>query len=235
MVMFVPSTVRDESLSLDQRDGLRRWVRKHHTHESFQPPLLFALVVAGDKPATHITPRSWAFPDSQFETDDRFLAFVDRLDLEAHALRGGHGWYVAPTHARFDLLPSSVRAPITAAWHRRLGTVFGYPPTAIEHFIETDSRVDPRARVEHDGFAPEEIAYTKLVFYRHDDSIAGYERAIENGKTMRDRFAELAEHWEIPTLDQLAEEYYQLAVAVYSGDRDAFPGELTDFRMIARG
>lgn len=166
MVTFVPTPVRDESLSSDQRDALRRWVRRHHTHESFEPPLLFALVVAGDKPATHITPCSWAFPGSQFETD---------------------------------------------------------------------SRVDPRERVEHDDFAPEEIAYTKLVFYRHDDSITGYERAIENGKTMRARFAKLAEHWGIPTLDQLAEEYYQLAAAVYAGEKEAFPGELTDFIMIAHG
>lgn len=233
--MFVPSTVRDESLSAEQRDALGRWMCRHHDHESFGPALLFALVVSGDKPATHITPRSWAFPGSQFETDERFLDFVDVLDLEAHTLREGQGWYVAPTHARFDLLPSSVRAPTTAAWHRRLGTVFGYPSTAITHFIETDSRVDSRTRVENNDFTPEEIAYAELVFYRHDDSIAGYERAIENGKTIRARFTELADRWELPTLDQMAEEYYQLAIAVYAGEKDAFPGEFTEFTMLARG
>lgn len=77
------------------------------------------------------------------------------------------------------------------------------------------------------------MAYTRFVFYVHEDSIDGYKHAIETGKTVRERFSDLADRWDLPVLDALATDVYQEALAVYSGDQEAFSGEITEFRMIA--
>lgn len=132
------------------------------------------------------------------------------------------------------MLPSTARTSANAAWHRRLGVVFGYPSAAIDFFIASDreTRTQPNERVEAGEFSPEEMAYTEFVFYVHDDSLDGYTQAIETGKTVRARFSELATGWDLPVLDALADEVYQEAVAVYTGDKAAFAGEVTEFTMI---
>ncbi len=237
--MLLPSSVRDDdALTPTQRQALREWLRVHEDHESREDPLKMALVIAGDKPAMYLQPSEWAYPGTRFgfDTNEQFRELIDALELVAHQIEGMNGWFVAPAHGRLDLLPSTVRAPTDTAWHRRLGVVLGYPPEAIEFFIDTTGakRTQPRELVERGVLSPDELAYTQFVFYIHDDSSDGYERAIETGRAVRARFTELAEKWELPILETIAEEQYQLAVAVYSGERRGFPGETVDFKMIAR-
>lgn len=238
--MLLPSSVRgDDTLSPTQRRAFQGWLRVHKEHESFEDPLKMALVVSGDKPALYLQPAEWAFPGPQFSvtSDERFLELMEELGLTTHQMEGMNGWFVAPVHGRLDLLPSTVRAPTDAAWHRRLGTVLGYPSEAIEFFIDTSGakRTQPRDLVDNGTFTPEEMAYTQFVFYIHNDSSDGYEQAIEDGKVTRARFTELAKQWDLPVIESLAAAFYQLAVDVYSGEREGFPGETVEFKMIARG
>lgn len=236
MLVSSPVSPRGEALTATQRTALNEYFERHHASETpTRTPLLLALVLAGDKPATHITPASWAFSGTSCETDTHFRAFLDTLGLAAHHLTGMSGWFVAPSRGRFGLLPSTARTRANAAWHRRLGIVFGYPSAAIEYFIHTDheDRTQPKERLAAGEFGSEEMAYTEFVFYVHDDSLDGYTQAIETGKTVRARFTDLATRWDLPVLDALADEVYQEAVAVYTGDKAAFAGELIDFTMIA--
>lgn len=93
--MLVPSPVapRGAKLIATQRTALDAYFERHHTPT--RTPLLLALVLAGDKPATHITPASWAFSGNRFETDSQFRDLLDTLGLAAHHLTEMSGWFVA--------------------------------------------------------------------------------------------------------------------------------------------
>lgn len=237
--MLVPSSVRNDTLMPTQRQAFQEWLRVQEEHESFEDPLTMSLVVAGDKPAMYLQPSKWAFDGPRFggNTDEQFVDLMETLGLTTHQMKEMNGWFVAPVHGRLDLLPSTVRAPTDAAWHRRLGVVLGYPYEAIEFFIDTSGakRTQPRDLVDNGTFTPEEMAYIQFVFYIHNDSSDGYEQAIEDGKVTRARFTELAKQWDLPVIESLAAAFYQLAVDVYSGEREGFPGETVEFKMIARG
>jgi hypothetical protein len=125
----------------------------------------------------------------------------DRLDLVAHHRRALTWWFVAPVDGRLDLLPSNDRAERNAAWVRRLGVVLGYPPHAIEYFIEKKTEwIEPHEHVASGQFSPDEMADAGFIVYRHDDWVEGYDWAVRHGRRVRQRLEALAEKWELPEL-----------------------------------
>lgn len=225
--MLVPSSVRDDELTESQRCEFGRWLQANADHDSVEPALKLTLVVSGDKPAVFISSEEW---------DEHFFELIDWLDLTVHQMNQMPGWFVAPVHGRLDLLPSNgLHEPKNAAWHRRLGVVLGYPTDAIEYFINRDSQTGAHERVENDDFSPDEIAFADFVFYRHDDSINGYEQAIADGKAIRARFFELAHMWDVPVIESLAEAFYQRSVEIYRGERTGRVYQSTEFEIKALG
>lgn len=208
----------------------------HEQNEQYAFALRFALTLGGAKPATILTGLDWNVDGSPFENEDDALAFVSDVGLSTFQMRTDRNHFVAQSHARFDFLPSTASTPANDAWHRQLGVFFGYPPEAIEWFITVtvDDQITARDRVAAGDFSPEDIAYTDFVFYKNEHSIEGYERAIENDKRNRERISEWADEWDLPILDQLAEDHYQLSLSVYSGERDHFPGEHIGFKMVTK-
>lgn len=101
----------------------------------------------------------------------------------------------------------------TAPYHRRLGCFFGYDRENIRYFIDS---VPPRTPatdlVEAGTFEPADIAYATFVPELHEGSIDHYERAIEAGRTIRERVTTLAQTWEVPALETLATTVYEEAL-----------------------
>lgn len=214
--MLIPSPVspRANDMTEAQRRELGRYFKRHADSDTcYRDSLLLALVLAGDKPAAEITANDFAFPDHPWTPHRGLLDLCDLFDLSYRRIgRGtGNSWFIAPTEGRLDFLPTSEKTNRNEAWHRRLGVVLGYPYEAIEFFIDTngEKRTLPRDLVENGTFSPEELAYTQFVFYIHDDSIEGFERAIETGKARRARFAELAKEWDLPALDRITENVFE--------------------------
>jgi hypothetical protein len=206
--MFEPSATDPpiRSVSADQRHALQSYFgnciendRGHRSH-----PLDFALLLAGEKPACTMHPSKEEFPDDPFHPAAGLRRLCDQFDLALHKPREVSWWFVAPVDGRLDLLPSGNRCPRNEAWHRRLGVVLGYPPSAVEAFIRrlTTHRewTEPNELVHEGHFTPEEIAYAGVVPYRYDDSITGYEQAIRDGKRVRECLDHHAERWAVPEL-----------------------------------
>jgi hypothetical protein len=221
MAVDLPASDRGtpgESLSATQRRAFSQYVRVHcHDDSWFRTPLRLALVLAGDKPATLIDPCPWAFPESPLQSPDCALPLLDQLNLAYKRIRDLPGVIVAASSGRLELLPT-VMNPCDA-YHRRLGVVLGYPSTAIEYFLQKDGVPTPAHEyVEHGLFEASEMAYTGFVFYTPEDSNAGYRRAITAGKATRAHLSELADSWEIPALETLADGIYEEYRAECSGE-----------------
>lgn len=234
--MLIPSSVtpRAENMTETQHRELQHYFKRHVESETcLRGPLMFALVLAGDKPAVDLSPSDWEFPDHPFVPHEGLKELCDLFDLSYRRIGHGvgHDWIISPSPGRLDFLPSTNQTDRNAAWHHRLGVIFGYPPEAINYFIEHTGRewTHPENLVASGVFTPKEVAYTRFVFYMHDDSTEGYEQAIETGKTVRKHISELAEEWELPSLNTIAEEVYDDAIRVFSNRAE---GGNESFRIV---
>lgn len=231
--MYRPVPFEHNGFSQSQHSVFTEWMEEYREeYEQFSFPIRFSLTLSGDKPATIIQGSDWKFYDSPFESEEDALQFIEELGLSLHQVRKERSYYVSHSPIQFDFLPSTSSTSANDAWHRRLGTVFGYPQEEIEWFVNKDDRIEPRDRVEKGEFTPDEMAFVDLLDYNHEDSIEGYENAIESGRAVRERIEELADEWDMPILDQLAEDHYDLSRSIYAGERDYFPGEVTGFKMV---
>ncbi len=164
---------------------------------------MFALVLSGDKPAATMQPSREEFPDHPWTPQTGLKELCAQLNVVTHHRRELGWWFVAPVEGRLDLLPSSNRTKRSPAWMRRLGVVLGYPPDAIETFLEARGQwTDPHERVAAGEFTPEEMADAGFVVYRHDDSLEGYEWAVRTGRRVRSRLEDLAGEWGVSELNE---------------------------------
>lgn len=182
-------------------------------------PISLARVLAHDKPAAYVDTVTGVAPQDNSPAD--YLAeIIDRIDLPARQ-GDGSGWIVARTSWRLDLLPTTESR--NNAYHKRCGVVYGYPQEAIEHFINFKEVNVTRCDLARAGVFPaDEIAFTVFVPYAHRGSIEKYEEMIEKGKAIRRRITELSRAWDLPELDEHAEEVYQDVAKVYAGDGGTF-------------
>lgn len=209
------------TLTSEQRETLSALLSEHDRDFAIE----LTRVLVGDKPATVL--RMPLLNAGPFLVDDRAAAFLRDLGL-ATADQGDK--YIARSDGWLDRLPSET---LSDDDHTRLmGEFYGYPETDIVWFIDTsaDDRITPRERVENGDFTPEEIAYVDFLSYVPEDSIDGYQRAIENGKRVRDLLSDVADEWDIPAIEEIAEDHYQSSVNVYAGERDSG----VEFRMITK-
>lgn len=220
-----------------QRQTLAAWLGAlHERDERHDFPLALARTLAGDKPACLIQTADFALDAGPFEAVAEALSFVHELGLLTMQPQADGPWCAARTRFRLELLPSPGGSNVKAARQRRLGAFFGYPEPDVEWFIETPTheRAGPRERVKTGAFTPAEVAHVDLLPYVHETSIDGYERAIAAGTQIRQRIDALAERWELPVLNEMAEDHYDLSRRVYAGEREYFPGEFIGFKLTCK-
>lgn len=206
--MFEPTAATPPitTISADERQALRDYLRNCVDNELFDDlqPLMFVLMLAGDRPAMAFDPRDDEFPDYPFAARKGFRELCETFDLTLETRLGTPFWVVAPVHGRLDLLPTSNRSTRSTAFERRLGVVFGYPPDAVESFINRDEGwLDARERVRDGQFTAEEMADVGLLGYRCENTQQGYEKAIQDGRRVRRRLNSLAEEWGLSELQTL--------------------------------
>lgn len=218
-----------------QRRILQTWFEDvYDRYERFEFPIHFIRVIVGDKPATYLQQFEWDNDDSPFNSEEELLAFVEDLGLLHHQQENNRNHTICRSSRQLNLLASIPQLRSKTAQQWRLGIVYGYPREDVEWFIRDEDRTTPRDRVNNGDFSPEEMAYVDFVAYVNEDSIEGYERAIENGKRVRALLSDVTDDWQLPIIDQIATDHYQLSLSVYSGEREHFPGEITGFKMIAK-
>lgn len=196
-----------------QREVFTNFIKARKKSQiNVQEPIWLALLLAREKPGVALSPISlppWVDTDSPVTSEE----VVKTFDLE-YKIGERQIVYAARTSWLFNLLSSTGEY---SARVRRTGCFFGYPPKAIDHFINNDPPDTSAESFVADGiFRPEEVAYTTYLPYRHDDSIAGYERAIEAGKRIRATVGDLATTWDIDYLNEYATHLYDEAVSEYS-------------------
>lgn len=203
--MFMPTATDPPITTItdDERQALREYLGNCVETDRFVSirPLMFVLVLSGDKPVATMQPSRDEFPDHPWVPHTGLKQLCDRLNVVAHHRRAITWWFVAPVEGRLDLLPSNDRAERNDAWVRRLGVILGYPPHAVECFIEKETEwIEPHEHVARGQFSPDEMADAGFIVYRHDDSVAGYDWAVRHGRRVRQRLEALAEKWELPEL-----------------------------------
>lgn len=223
-----------------QRYLLARYIElRRESDYNLRDPLWLTLVIAGEKPGTHISenlePRSTEIPDDGWnddlaeqlvpeEMDIRLLDFEDETSpditvtdiLDAFEVSyqdiKGTKWFVARHRWRFELLPTGT-PNFKRAYHRRLGCFFGYAREDIEYFIESDHpRGSQTDFVEAGIFEPDELAYVVFVPHVYKRTPERIEQAITTGKAYHDRLIELAETWDVPALKRLTNTVYENAL-----------------------
>lgn len=212
--MFMPTPVAPPitTITNDDHRALRKYLENCVENErfEFEEPLMFVLVLSGDKPAATMQPSREQFPDYPWTPQTGLKQLCDQLDVVAHHRRELGWWFVAPVDGRLDLLPSSNRTERSDAWIRRLGVVLGYPPNAIEMFLNRNGEwTEPHELVADGQFSSEKMADAGFVVYRHDDSVEGYEWAIQAGKHIRLRLEELADKWDLPELNEFVDGHWE--------------------------
>lgn len=203
-----------------QYDALRDFIiRLRGEGECSATPIRLARVLAEDKPATLLQ-------------DDSLDSLLDRIGFPYRKVEGIPGWIVSPTEWRLDLLPTAKnKFSQPDAYHRRLGVVFGYPPEAIDYFIQKDGSEPTKFDlVESGAFNADEVAYTRFVCYGYPKTQEKYEHHISTGIEIRRRINQLACEWDMPELDELADDVYNDEVAVLEeGGRKTGPTLTIDF------
>lgn len=218
----------------EQRKTLATWFSAlHQDGRGHEFVIAFTLTLAGDKPALSLDRSDLVTRSGPFFAASDALEFIRGLGL-ATKEEGEGVWYCTRTPSLFDILPSQTSDGDDSV--RQRGEFFGYPMADVEWIVNTPpgERIEPKSRAENGDFAPEELAHVDLLPYLHEDSIEGYERAIENGTRIRERIDELADHWNLPVIDEMVEEHYEISREVYAGERDHFLGEKIGFRMITK-
>ncbi len=194
------------TITTAERQALREYLGNCVDNELFgdPQPLLFVLMLAGEKPAIAFDPRNEAFPEYPFAARQGVRHLCETFDLALETRLATPFWVVAPVHGRLDLLPTSNRSERSQAWERRLGVVFGYPPKAVESFVaRSEDWMAARERVRDGQFSAEEMADVGLLGHRCENTQEGYEMAIQDGRRVRRRLEQLAEKWDFPELQTL--------------------------------
>lgn len=205
-----PTTFPLETMTESQRTAFRQFLRaRREEWIGLNEPIWLALVLACERPATLLTSVG-VYPPVRDNISVTVADVAAAFDLDYY-------WWsetcltVARSSWRLDLLPTP--SEFSDAYHRRMGCFFGFPEADIDYFLTgTKGRTKPYDYVEEEVFQPEEVAYVTFVPQVHEDSIAGYERAIAAGKENRDTITDFAEMWELPALEVYAEWMYHEAL-----------------------
>ncbi|WP_330633602.1 hypothetical protein [Halocatena halophila] len=172
--------------------------------EPHRDPLKIALLISGDRSAALINPDPWISLRSPLTFCDGSVELFNLFGLESRKIRDMPAWIAARNSLRLDLLPTRVNS--CASYHRRLGTILGYPADAIDYFSNFDEITVPEQYAEDSSLDVEEVAYTQFVFYIPRPTSEGYQQAISLGKERYSRLCMLADLWQLPDIKSLADE-----------------------------
>lgn len=206
--MFEPVACAPD-LPSESKDLLRDFLSRFSDTEDMDtmPALVFVDVLAGEKPAMIFQPNENQFPNHRFAPHQGLADLCDQLGLHVSFRAGTNFVFVAASRERLDLVPTNGRRKRSRGWAKRLGVILGYPPSAVQTFMNQDQPwTEPADHVRDGHFTPEEIADVGFVPYRMDDSVQCYERAIRRGQRARARYEKLAEEWDLPQLAECVEQ-----------------------------
>lgn len=204
------TTIPVETMTTRQRDVFQQFLEaRQKSHINLQEPISFARLLVDDKPGMIMAqleiPQTIDYiPDitTQAVVEAFDVAYDQRNNGEL-AIAGSSGWLEGYT-TNDDPSPECV------------GTFLGYPNRDIQHYISSDPPyTEPEDLVTEGVFDPEEVAYVTYLPQRNDDSVAGYKRAISEGKKIRETIAACAQRWNLPDLAEYAEWMFEKAVAEY--------------------
>ncbi len=203
-----------ETLSQRQRKVFTQFIDNRVEKEAYlQEPIWLAFVITGKKPAMEIYSLEREDATVTLTAEDIAETFDLAYQRETEFLLNlaRHSW-------RLELLPKKTMGMSAEAYHRRRGCFFGYPEDELEYFLSTDARSDtePEDLVAEGIFQPEEVAYTKFIPYRHNDSIGGYKHAIESGKRVRTTIMEIASTWNFDYLNEYTNWFYNKTVTEHT-------------------
>ncbi len=147
--------------------------------------------------------------DSEYTPKITIQELVEALDLNYHVCRNDD-LYVARISWRLELLS---RADEHATnFHYRMGVFLEYSPADLRHYFESEpADTHPEELVRSGVFQPH-VAYTKFLPQRFDDSVDGYERAIERGKAIYEQITSFADEQDHAHLDAYINYFYDMAV-----------------------
>ncbi|WP_330633610.1 hypothetical protein [Halocatena halophila] len=219
-------------LSMDQRLVLSEYFSAFcNTGEAFREPVRLALVLANEKPATIVDPPPDMCPWSPLSTPHCAVKLLDSLNLEYQKITDSPGWFVAKNSMWLEMLPST--KTVNDAYHRRLGTVMGYPHNAIEEFVDNGGNaLAPRDYVDQGIFTASEIGYTAFVCYLPINTENSYQQVISLGKERYRLLQQLSNQWGIPNLGTLTDNIYRKYRAVFARELSSF-GEPLPSRQTA--
>lgn len=193
------------TITTDQREVLREYysncIETGETDTLY--PLEFALVLSGGKPAVVMHPSSGGFPDDPFNPADGLRRLCDTFGLSYRQYSSW--WFVARTTARLDLLPTDGRGRRTAQCARRFGVILGYPPSAVNAFVDSEGTLPDPMEHLREQHTTDAIADVSFLSYRMDDP----EKALDRGRRVRTRLEHLAETWDVPELAELVKVFRQ--------------------------
>lgn len=202
-----------------QSRALKEYLDRHRRlRDKLAPhPMLIARVLADDKRGASVKPVTGVVPDGYADHDEYLPDLFERMGLSVTRMDGTDAFFVSRTAWRLGFLPDETS--LSDAYHRRCGVFFGYPPDAIEYFINSDGVAVTHCDIARSGVIPaEDIAYLVFVSYTHEQSLDQFDQMITLGKRLRARITELSAAWDLPGLDAHAEDVYQDYVAAFSGD-----------------
>lgn len=204
-----------EQLTDQQRSVLSEFLRARRESQVDLPePISFVRLLVRHKPGVVLSPVCLS-DVSDYEPSISIEEVLNTFDLEYRCI--GERYVAARTAWRFDFLPDFDQ--FSAEKHRRIGVFLGYPDADIEHFIASDPPDTPPTEYLDTGlFEREDLAFTRFVPQRHEDSIEGVERAITTGKEVWTILSRYADQWECPELTEYMRWLYQHSLEGLRGD-----------------
>lgn len=197
---------------------LTDYIQRHNDAGTYSMnPIHLARVLAGDRPAGALTPlHDIDVPDEYDDVDEYVPELAEQMGLYHRTIGEYFDVYVSFSSRRLDLLPT-VKV-MNDAFHKRLGVVLGYPPSAVDRFLEESVSVTWMDMVRAEIFDPEDVAFTVFVPYAYHGSLSKYRELIDVGKDIKQRMHHRARMWDMDNLNEYVDDVYDDAIASYAGD-----------------
>lgn len=201
-----------ETMTDHQRRYLTQYLEAKYRTVNVEEPVSFVRLLIRDKPGMVLTPL--VMPSNiDYSPEITIQELVEAFNLNYHVC-GNDDLYVSRTSWRLDLI--SIDDIESDNIHYRMGVFLGYSKSDINHYFTSDNSDTRSDKLVHDGiFQPEEIAYTKFLPQRFDDSIEGYKRAIQRGKNIYDAVKKFSEDYNHSPLATYVDQLYDMACDDY--------------------
>lgn len=204
-----------ETMTTEQREIFGEYLRsRQKSRLNIQEPISVARLLVDHKPGVNLS--SLTMPSIvDYEPSVSVQDVAEVFDLE-YKIEDGNT-LMARSSWLLDVYPSSGEVPTAAT--RRAGAFLGYPQADINHFLHSEPpNITPIAYIEKGIFSPEEMAFTKFLPQRHEDTIEGYERAITTGREIWILLTRYSNRWDLPKLNDYLDWIFDSALEKFAGN-----------------